>query len=141
MGRGRGGSTKNENENVATAKTDSCNLHICNATRLSVHQTTLLASQRVASFANTGRTRQTKLNQKPQSQKKKAGGVGGGAASEADNKVFFAYAKSAVESGRPRRVFVLLSTSLYNPPPSTPTPSPLPSLFLLIIIFIFFLIF
>lgn len=27
------------------------------ATRLSVHQTTLLTSQRVASFANTGRTR------------------------------------------------------------------------------------
>lgn len=55
------------------------------ATRLSVHQTTLLTSQRVASFANTGRTRrgeagggrrearQTKLNQKPQSQKKRRG--------------------------------------------------------------------
>lgn len=101
-----GGSTKNENENVATAKTDSCNLHICNATRrdslCAPNDTFSVAARRIVcqhwqDEARGGETRQTKLNQKPQSQKKKkARRVGGGAASEADNKVFFAYAKSAV---------------------------------------------
>lgn len=71
------------------------------ATRLSVHQTTLLTSQRVASFANTGRMRRGGARDEADKAESEAAvtegeGGGGGAASEADNKVFFAYAKSAV---------------------------------------------